>query len=131
MSLVKVVAAVIQHPQKGVLIAKRPDHLHQGGLWEFPGGKLEVGESPLEALQRELHEELGISITSAQPFLKLHHDYSDKSVELDVWSVERFEGAAVGREGQQIRWVDPAELSEYDFPAANTPILQALSLSKP
>ena len=125
--VVRVVAAVIENPQGEILIAKRPDHLHQGGLWEFPGGKLEAQELPRAALARELVEELGISVNVAQPLLKTRHDYPDKSVELDVWTVPSFAGEAHGREGQKIVWVRREELARYDFPAANTPILDRLA----
>lgn len=121
---VRVVAAVIENSSGEILIARRPDHLHQGGLWEFPGGKLEAREQPYAALARELAEELGICVSGAQPLLKTTHDYPDKSVELDVWRVTAFAGVAHGREGQQIAWVKRDKLACYRFPAANIPILE-------
>lgn len=123
---VHVAVAVISNGDGHILIAKRPDHVHQGGFWEFPGGKVEAGETLEKALQRELHEELGIKVECCQPFIQVVHDYSDKQVLLDVWQVTGFSGDAVGREGQPIRWVEPAALSEYEFPAANSPILTRL-----
>jgi len=109
-----------------ILISLRPAHKHQGGLWEFPGGKIEQGESAAEALCRELEEELGIIPTRLQPLLHHEHDYPDKRVSLDVWRVHNFSGTPIGREGQQIKWVSLSALSNYVFPAANQVILQAL-----
>lgn len=128
MRYIHVMAAVIRDAQGRILIAKRPDDAHQGGLWEFPGGKLENGEDRFDGLRRELHEELGIRVTQARPLLDIHHDYPDKSVRLDVWLVTGFDGQAHGAEGQPVRWVSAAELDDYDFPAANAPIVQAAQL---
>jgi len=125
---IHVVAAAIVNAQGDVLIAKRAEHLHQGGLWEFPGGKLESGETARDALSRELHEELGIDVLEARPLIRVSHDYSDKSVLLDVWQVSRFAGQPHGREGQPIAWVAKASLQDYAFPAANQPIVDALQL---
>jgi len=121
------VAAIVNH-QHRVLISKRPANVHQGGLWEFPGGKLVGGESVEDGLRRELQEELGITLTRARPLIRVAHDYTDKSVLLDVWRVERFEGEPAGHEGQQIRWVPIDQLHHYEFPAANVSIVSAVSL---
>jgi len=111
-----------------VLVALRPDHLHQGGLWEFPGGKVESGEDVLEALARELHEELGITVRAARPLIRIYHDYDDRSVLLDVWRVTGFAGEPQGREGQPVEWVTPDQLAKRQFPEANLPIVTAVSL---
>jgi 8-oxo-dGTP diphosphatase len=126
MSVVHVVAAVIVSDDKRILLAKRPDHVHKGGLWEFPGGKLESGETSAQALSRELEEELAISVLEAAPLLKIQHDYPEKSVLLDVWQVTKFSGRAKGNEGQPIVWVKADELKEYQFPEANQPIIDEL-----
>ena len=126
--VVRVVAGVIRDREDNILIAKRPLHVHQGGKWEFPGGKIEVGESREQALVRELAEELGIQSTRFSPLIQIRHNYSDKSVLLDVWEVTEFEGLASGKEGQEIKWVAPAELNTYQFPAANKPIIKAAIL---
>lgn len=125
--LVHVAAAVIIVDGQ-VLIAKRPKHLHQGGLWEFPGGKLEPGESVTQALVRELKEELNITIKPERPLISVSHDYGDKKVLLDVWLVYHFDGKPYGCEGQAIEWVPVSELNKRKFPAANQSIITALSL---
>lgn len=124
---VKVVAAAIPR-QDRILIARRPHHLHQGGLWEFPGGKLEPGEAPEAALGRELHEELGIELSGSRPLIRIKHVYPDKAVDLDVYLVTGFSGEPEGREGQEVRWVRRRALTDYRFPAANRPIVSAVQL---
>ncbi len=127
---VKVVAAaIISACGTKVFLAKRPKSVHQGGLWEFPGGKKEVGESALTALKRELKEELAIDAITINPLIKLNHDYGDKLVELDVYCVTQFTGVAHGAEGQETRWVAIKELPNYKFPAANLAIIKQLLLS--
>lgn len=128
MRRIHVMAAVIRDQQRRILIAKRADTAHQGGLWEFPGGKLEDGETRYEALRRELHEELGIQVKAARPLIDLHHDYADKHIRLDVWEVSAFDGEAHGAEGQPVRWVTEQQLGDFSFPAANQPIVTAAKL---
>lgn len=128
MKRIHVAAAVIRAVDGRVLIAKRPLDKHQGGLWEFPGGKVEAGESVEAALARELAEELGITVTAAQPLIQVRHDYPDKQVLLDVWQVLAFSGEPHGAEGQPLAWVEPAQLPGYSFPAANRPIVAAARL---
>ena len=125
---VRVVAAVIRDAQRQILLTRRPEHVHQGGLWEFPGGKREAHETAFQALCRELQEEVDIQVAHARPLIKINHDYGDKQVELDVWEVEQFEGKAWGREGQAWTWVSEADLDAYAFPAANVPIIKAARL---
>ncbi len=125
---VHVVAAVIRNAQQQILLALRPTDKHMGGLWEFPGGKCEMGESPQQALTRELYEELGIVIENLQPLIQVRHDYPDLHVLLDVYEVLNFAGEAHGAEGQEVRWVAPNTLSEYQFPAANRTIVNAAQL---
>lgn len=125
---VHVAAAVVVNSQNEVMITLRAADAHQGGLWEFPGGKVEAGESVEHALERELFEETGIHIERARPLIRVHHDYSDKSVLLDVWRVDAFSGEAHGREGQPLKWVRPEQLSDYAFPEANLPIIRAARL---
>lgn len=125
---VHVVAAVIRNAQQQILLALRPSDKHMGGLWEFPGGKCEANESPEQALMRELYEELGIVIENPQPLIQVRHDYPDLHVLLDVYEVRSFNGQAHGAEGQQVRWVSPNALADYEFPAANRSIVRAAQL---
>lgn len=127
-SVLHVAVGAVRAPDGRILIAKRPAHAHQGDLWEFPGGKLEPGESVVEALRRELREELNIEALESSPLIRIHHAYPDRRVLLDVWRVERFEGTPEGLQGQPIRWVRPDDLPDYDFPAANRPIVAAARL---
>lgn len=124
--VIHVAVGVIVDDLDRILISRRLQHLHQGGLWEFPGGKLEIGETVESALKRELYEELGIEVIKSNPLLKIEHDYSDKKVLLDVWQVTKFSGKAEGKEGQDCVWVRRGELSNYQFPAANKAILESL-----
>lgn len=126
--IIHVAAGVIVNGEGQILIARRPDNAHQGGLWEFPGGKVEAGETVRQALVRELQEELGIVSQSLERLIQIRHDYPDKSILLDVWRVTKFDGKAHGNEGQPIQWVEPKALNEYEFPAANVPIVAAAQL---
>ena len=123
---IHVAAGVILNDARQVLLALRPKDKHKGGLWEFPGGKVEAGESARDALARELLEEVNLVVLEAAPLLVIDHDYGDKQVTLDVWLVKRFSGIPHGSEGQQIAWVDIAALSRYEFPEANAGIVAAL-----
>lgn len=126
--LIHVAVGVIIGPDKKILIAKRPQTAHQGGLWEFPGGKVDAGESVHQALVRELREELAISVVESEPLIQIRHHYPDKSVLLDVYRVTRFDGQPSGAEGQPICWVSSKELNNFEFPAANQPIINAITL---
>ncbi len=123
-----VAVGVVRNRGGDVLIARRADQAHQGGLWEFPGGKREAGEPVREALRRELEEELGIQVESAAPFLQVRHRYPGREVLLDVWEVTGYRGEPAGREGQPLAWVAPRQLCRYPFPPANRPILNRLAL---
>ncbi len=109
-----------------IFISKRPDALHQGGRWEFPGGKVEAGETVQQALARELREEVALDVVAASPMLVLDYDYPEKRVKLDVWLVENPVGDGVGMEGQQVAWVHYNDLARYQFPDANAPIVAAV-----
>lgn len=125
---IHVAVGVIVNSSDEVLISLRPAESHQGGLWEFPGGKLEAGEDAQFALKRELAEELGIEVQKCFPLKKIKHSYVDKSVVLDVWYVTEFRGIPQGREGQAIEWRSIYSLLEADFPAANAAIIRTLNL---
>lgn len=111
-----------------VLVTRRPADVHQGGLWEFPGGKLEPGEAARAALARELREELGVEVRAARPLIRVHHDYGDRRVVLEVFLVSDFLGEPRGLEGQPLDWVAPAAMDAERFPAADKPIIDALRL---
>jgi 8-oxo-dGTP diphosphatase len=122
-----VVAAALYDSDGRVLIAERPTGKHMAGRWEFPGGKVDVGEAEAQALARELREELGIEVTSSRPFMRLTHSYDDRDVELSMWIVERYSGAPKGLDGQRLKWVQPARLLDEDILEADRPFVEALA----
>ena len=126
MSELHVAVGVLTDVNGRILIARRPAELHQGGLWEFPGGKLEPGETLECALARELKEELGVTVKATEPLLEIRHDYGDREVFLDVHRVIAWQGEARGMEGQPLAWTWPAALGNFDFPAANAAIVEKL-----
>lgn len=111
-----------------ICVTRRRAGTHQGGKWEFPGGKLEPAEAPLAGLKRELHEELGIEVTAARPFITLRHAYPDLDVLLEVWQVVRYGGTPHGRESQELRWAEIGRLDPGEFPDADRPVLRRLQL---
>lgn len=111
-----------------VLLGNRPEGKAWAGWWEFPGGKIEAGETPVDALQRELDEELGVHATEVYPWLVRTFDYPEKTVKLHFFIVKAWQGEPAGREGQQLSWQRPACLTVEPMLPANTPILSALSL---
>ncbi len=123
-----VAVGVVKGRDNHVLISQRAKGVHQGGLWEFPGGKVEQGETVQQALKRELKEELGISVLALSPLIKIKHHYPDLKVLLDVWTVTHFLDEPRGCEGQEIKWVGSEQLMNYTFPAANYPIINAVRL---
>ena len=124
MKRLHIVAAIILNAERDqVFITKRPDKAHKGGFWEFPGGKVEVGESAEQALIRELYEEVGINSTELDLFESLNHDYPDKSLYFDFFTVTQFEGEPYGKEEQEGLWISISDLKGYDFPEANMPVL--------
>lgn len=126
MPVVHVAVGVVLDDDRRVLITRRATDSHQGGLWEFPGGKVELGETVQQALARELLEELGIEPCRTSPLLEVNHDYGDKRVLLDVHVVWEFTGRALGLEDQPLVWAPFQELPRYQFPAANLPIIDAI-----
>lgn len=127
-NIVHVAVAVIKNGEGQYFIAKRPQESHQGGLWEFPGGKVENNETVFDALKRELFEEIGITLLEATPLIQINHDYGDKSVYLDVFKIDDFSEEAFAKEGQKIRWIEKSDFSLYEFPIANIPIINAIQL---
>ncbi|QUX92182.1 8-oxo-dGTP diphosphatase MutT [Marinomonas sp. A3A] len=123
--LVRVAVGIILR-DGAVFIALRKSSQHQGGLWEFPGGKCEPSESAEMALVRELKEECGIAVTESSFYKTISHDYGDKQVELCFYKVTAFDGEPVGSEGQEVSWVLISNLSTYQFPDANQQIVSEL-----
>lgn len=113
------------------MIAKRPADKDHGGLWEFPGGKIELSERPSDALQRELKEEIGIDITSFHAMEQVAFNYPTKRVVLYFFKVTSFKGEPKGLEDQEVRWIRKTDLTQFSFPEANQPIVEALATSKP
>ncbi len=125
---IAVVAAVLQQPDGRFLLAQRPPGKAYAGYWEFPGGKVEPGETPVSALRRELHEELGIEVTTAHPWLTREYDYEHAAVRLDFFRVRGWRGEAQGRERQALAWQRIGALDVAPLLPANGPILAALAL---
>lgn len=125
---VHVVAAVLRDERGHILLAQRPSGRQHAGRWEFPGGKREPGEAPLQALARELHEELGIRIDvdGATPLIAVPCADQASPILLDVYEAPAFSGEPHGREGQALAWVDPADLMDYAMPPADLPVVAAL-----
>jgi len=125
---VHVVAGVLTDAQGRVMLAQRPPGTHYAGYWEFPGGKVERGESPVEALRRELREEIGIELDAVEPLIAIPWRYETKSILLDVYRVTAFRGEPRAIEVQALRWERPEELRREDMPPADHPVIAALRL---
>jgi len=121
-----VAAGILRDTAGRVLISERLCDGPYNGLWEFPGGKIGAGESAADALRRELAEEIGVTVTAAQPFMDLHHEYPDRTVDLEFFLVTGWEGEPVGLEGQGIRWVASSELRATELLPADKPVIKRL-----
>lgn len=121
-----VAVGVIKREDK-IFLTKRLAASHQGGKWEFPGGKVEANETVHQALHRELKEEVAIDTLSCTPLMQINHDYGDKKVLLDVFVVDNFTGEAKALEGQQSGWFALSEFEGLNFPAANQSIIEKLN----
>lgn len=120
-----IVAAIILNTDKThIFITKRPEHVHKGGFWEFPGGKVEADESSEQGMKRELFEELGIEVTELSLFDQFSFDYPDKKLKFDFYEVTNFDTEPYGKEGQESQWVAIERLVEFTFPEANRPIVE-------
>ncbi len=124
---VHVVAAVLRDALGRVLLARRTAGRDLAGAWEFPGGKVEAGETPMAALDRELHEELGIRVLAAQPLISVPQSYPGKRIVLDVHLVSAFDGTPWGRERQALAWSPLEKLESYPMPPADRPVVAALT----
>ncbi len=128
MNMLLVVAVALVDPDGRVLLAQRPEGKAMAGLWEFPGGKVNPGERPEQALIRELHEELGIDTEASclAPLSFASHAYDDFHLLMPLWVCRKWEGIAQPREGQVLKWVRPNDLRDYPMPAADLPLIPVL-----
>lgn len=125
---IHVVAGIIWQPgsPRRFLIAQRQKGKHLQDYWEFPGGKLETCESPWQALQRELEEEINILPTRAAPFMQVYYRYPERNVLLDTWTIAEYRGEVAPRERQLLRWINIEESDQYRLPPADLPIIEAI-----
>lgn len=128
LKLVLVVAAALVDADNRVLIARRPAGKAMAGLWEFPGGKVDPGERPEEALVRELREELGVETRMAclAPLTFASHAYDDFHLLMPLYVIRRWQGVATPREGQELAWVRANRLRDYPMPPADEPLIAPL-----
>ncbi|MEC6832740.1 8-oxo-dGTP diphosphatase MutT [Photobacterium toruni] len=117
------VGIILNPAQDQIFITRRDANAHQGGLWEFAGGKVDANETAEQAVIRELNEEVGIEVTALTPFMSLAHDYPDKALLFDFFTITAFIGEAHGNEGQAGLWVAINQLDQYPFPKANAAVL--------
>ena len=128
MKMVLVSAVALIDVDGRVLLAQRPQGKSMAGLWEFPGGKIEQGETPEEALIRELHEELGIDTWASclAPLTFASHSYDDFHLMMPLFACRKWQGAPHAREGQVLKWVKPNQMRDYPMPAADIPLISTL-----
>ncbi|MGB1333136.1 MAG: 8-oxo-dGTP diphosphatase MutT [Paracoccaceae bacterium] len=128
MKIILVSAVALIDPDGRVLLAQRPEDKSMAGLWEFPGGKVEAGETPEDALVRELHEELGIETWSSclAPLTFASHTYDDFHLLMPLFACRKWDGIVQGKEGQKLAWVQAKDLKEYPMPPADIPIISIL-----
>lgn len=127
MKHLQIAVGIIRNSQQEIFITRRAADSHMAGFWEFPGGKIEQGETPEIALKRELLEETGIVVRGAVLLKVLEHTFTDRIVTLSFYMVEAWDGEPFGREGQPMRWVKQSELLAEEFPPANTAIIELLT----
>ena len=126
--IVRVAAVALIDPDGRVLLAQRPEGKHLAGLWEFPGGKVQPGETPEAALIRELDEEIGIDVVASclAPFTFASHSYPEFHLLMPLYVCRKWSGIATAREGQRLAWVRPARLGDYPMPPADKPLVAML-----
>ncbi|MBW7983037.1 8-oxo-dGTP diphosphatase MutT [Enterobacillus tribolii] len=122
-----IAVGIIRNEKGEVFITRRVGDSHLAGLWEFPGGKIEAGESPEQGLRRELMEETGIQVQQSELLCSLDHHFDDRTVTLYFYLVEHWQGTPFGREGQPERWVHQHALNAGEFPEPNKPVIELLN----
>jgi len=127
-----VAAGIIWNPERtALLLTLRKPGQHQGDRWEFPGGKVESDETVFDGLGRELEEELGLRVITAEPCMSIPYNYPDKSVVIHFWHILSFAGEPLTREGQQKQWASLSSLQQLNFPEANKPVVEYLLTNDP
>ncbi|MEI6896052.1 MAG: 8-oxo-dGTP diphosphatase MutT [Psychromonas sp.] len=126
MKIIDISIAIVKNADNHYLICLRSHDSHQGGKWEFPGGKVENNESVEQAMQRELFEEVGLIATEQRFVEKIFFDYGDKQLNLHFYLIEKFTGEAFGKEGQSVKWISKAQFKHYNFPDANKDVILKL-----
>ena len=126
MKILQISVGIIRNAAGEIYITQRAADAHMAHKWEFPGGKIEAGETPQDAVIRELQEEVGISATSLHQFDKLEYQFPDRHITLWFWLVDGWEGEPWGKEGQPGRWVAQRDLVADEFPPANVPVIEKL-----
>lgn len=126
MKILQIAVGIIRNDAGEIYITQRAADAHMANKWEFPGGKIEAGETAEEAMIRELEEEVGITASEPQLFDKLEYEFPDRHITLWFWLVENWQGEPWGKEGQPGRWVAQSALVAEEFPPANAPVIEKL-----
>lgn len=126
MKILNIAVGIIRNPQGEIFITRRAVDAHMANMREFPGGKIEAGETPEQAMIRELQEEVGITTQSATLFDKLEYEFPDRHITLWFWLVDKWQGEPWGKEGQPGEWIAQSALKAEDFPPANEPVITKL-----
>ncbi|AKL13654.1 TPA: 8-oxo-dGTP diphosphatase MutT [Kluyvera intermedia] len=127
MKILQIAVGIIRNSQGEIFITQRAADAHMANKWEFPGGKIEEGETPEQAVVRELHEEVGINAGAVTLFDKLEYHFPDRHITLWFYLIEQWEGEPWGKEGQPGRWVHQTQLLAEEFPPANEPVISKLA----